>query len=73
VQLDLRIDREWIFRKWAFAAFIEALNVTYSQTVYGVSYPKDMLPDGTTITRYDQPQALGLRWVLPSVGVRGRF
>jgi hypothetical protein len=73
VQLDLRIDREWIFRRWALAAFIEALNVTYSQTVYGVSYPKDMLPDGTTITRYDQPQALGIRFVLPSVGVRGRF
>jgi hypothetical protein len=73
VQLDLRIDREWIFRRWAFAAFIEAVNVTYSQTVYGVSYPKDMLADGTTITRYDQPHALGIRWVLPSVGVRGRF
>jgi hypothetical protein len=70
VQLDLRIDREWIFKKWALAVFLEAVNVTYSKTVIGVAYPSD--PD-TGITRYDMPYLNGFNWVLPSVGVRGRF
>src|SRR5262249_12268979 len=34
VQLDLRIDREWIFKRWALSAFLEALNITYSESVY---------------------------------------
>jgi hypothetical protein len=70
VQLDLRIDREWIFNRWALAVFLEALNVTYSETIFGVSYPKDPT---LMVTRYDQPQFDGFRWVLPSIGVRGRF
>ncbi len=70
VQLDLRIDREWIFKKWALALFLEAVNVTYSKSVIGVSYPTD--PD-SGITRYDLPYLNGFNWVLPSIGVRGRF
>jgi hypothetical protein len=68
VQLDLRLDREWIFRKWAVAAFVEILNLTYSQSVFGIAYPE---VDG--IKRYDQPQINGFHWILPSLGVRGRF
>jgi hypothetical protein len=70
VQLDLRVDREWIFQRWALALFVEALNLTYSETVFGVTFNKDPT---TMITRYDQPQFLGFRWVLPSLGLRGRF
>ena len=29
-QLDLRIDREWIFAKWALSVFLEVVNLTYS-------------------------------------------
>ncbi len=68
VQLDLRLDREWLFRKWAVAAFIEILNLTYSQSVFGLQYP--MIDN---VTRYDMPQLNGFRWILPSIGVRGRF
>lgn len=68
VQVDLRLDRQWTFRRWAFAAFIEILNLTYSQTVFGLTYPE---MDG--IRRYDQPQVNGFRWVLPTVGLRAHF
>jgi hypothetical protein len=70
VQLDLRIDREWFFRKWALSVFLEVVNVTYSESILGILYPTD--PD-TGITRYDMPQLNGFKWILPSIGVRGRF
>jgi TonB dependent receptor-like, beta-barrel len=68
VQLDLRLDREWIFRRWALSAFLEVVNVTYSTSYFGVQYPKI---DG--MRRYDMPQLNGFPWILPTVGVRGRF
>ena len=70
VQLDLRVDREWVFNRWALTLFIEALNLTNSESIYGVSYPKDPT---LMITRYDQPQFNGFRWILPSIGARGTF
>lgn len=69
-QLDLRVDREWLFKRWALSVFVEVLNLTYSQSVLGINYPTD--PD-TGITRYDMPQLNGFNWILPSVGLRGRF
>jgi hypothetical protein len=69
-QLDLRLDREWIFQRYALAFFIELLNATYSESIYGVTFPKDPT---LMITRYDQPQFNGFRWILPSIGIRGRF
>ena len=70
VQLDLRLDREWIFPRWALSAFLEVLNVTYSESVIGLDYPVD--PD-TGITRFDMPRLNGFTWILPTVGLRGRF
>jgi hypothetical protein len=69
-QLDIRVDREWIFKKWALSLFLEIVNLTYSQTVLGLTYPVD--PD-TGITRYDMPQLNAFNWILPTIGVRGRF
>jgi len=68
VQLDVRLDREWIFERWALAAFVEVLNLTYSETVFGPSYPLE-----GSVIRYDKPDLVGFRWVLPSLGLRGRF
>jgi hypothetical protein len=68
VQLDFRIDREWIFKKWAIAAFIEALNLTYSESIFGIQYPES---DG--VKDYLHPQYNGFNWILPSVGLRGRY
>lgn len=67
VQLDLRVDREWLFRRWAMSLFVELLNVTYSQTVLAVTQPPS-----ETIAAW-QPQLVGFNWILPSIGVRGRF
>jgi hypothetical protein len=67
-QLDLRIDREWIFNKWALDVFVEVNNLTYSQIVFGVYYP---MING--VTRYDMPTVSGYNVILPSIGVRGRF
>lgn len=67
-QLDLRLDREWLFRSFALDVFLEAVNATYQQAVFGLTYPRE-----GNITRYDQPQINGFRWILPSIGVRGRF
>ena len=68
VQLDLRIDREWLFKKWALTAFLEALNVTYSESIYGLTYPE---VDG--VKNYLMPQFEGFHWILPSFGLRGRY
>jgi hypothetical protein len=68
VQLDLRIDREWVFKAWALAAFLEVVNLTYSESDFGIAYPK---VDG--VTRYDMPYFNGFHWILPSIGVRARF
>lgn len=69
-QLDIRIDREWLFKRWALSVFLEIVNLTYSKSVIGLTYPTD--PD-TGITRYDMPQLNGFNWILPSIGIRGRF
>lgn len=70
VQLDLRLDREWIFPRWALSAFLEVLNVTYSRSIIGLDYPVDPV---TQITRYDMPRLGGFSWMLPTIGLRGRF
>lgn len=74
-QLDLRIDREWIFRRWALSVFLEVLNLTYSESIIGLTYPIEPNPLNPTqdITRYDMPQLSGFNWILPTIGVRGRF
>lgn len=70
VQLDVRLDREWLFRKWALSAFLEVVNITYSESVLGLQYPTDPT---TGITNYLAPQLSGFNWILPSIGLRGRF
>jgi hypothetical protein len=74
-QLDFRIDREWIFKRWALSVFLEVLNLTYSESVIGLTYPTEPNPlnPNQDITRYDEPQLNGFNWILPSIGVRGRF
>lgn len=69
VQLDVRIDREWIWKRFALDVSLEVVNLTYGQAVFGVEYPRE-----GTVTRYDQPaMPTGFRWILPSIGLRGRF
>jgi hypothetical protein len=68
IQLDLRLDREWLFRRFAIDAFLEVINATYGLAVFGLTYP---VVNG--VTNYYQPMLNGFHWILPSIGVRGRF
>jgi len=69
VQLDVRLDREWLFKSWSLAVFLEVLNLTFSESDYGITYPMD-----NGVTRYDQPPVLnGFHWILPTIGLRGRY
>jgi hypothetical protein len=69
-QLDLRIDREWLFKKWALDLFVEVVNLTYSDSIISLTYPTDPT---TGATLYNMPKLNGFKWVLPSIGLRGRF
>jgi hypothetical protein len=70
VQLDLRLDREWLWKRWSLDLFVEVLNLTYSESAFGVEYPYD---DKLMRPLYEAPRAMGFRWVLPTIGARGRF
>lgn len=67
-QFDVRLDREWLFRRWALSAFLEVANATYSQSILFLRYPRE-----NGVTRYDRPELVGFRFILPSLGVRARF
>jgi hypothetical protein len=71
VQLDLRLDRQWIFNRWSFAVFLEVVNLTYSEAVFGISYPD--LPGTMGVKDYTHPLVNGFNWILPSIGFRGWF
>jgi hypothetical protein len=71
VQLDVRVDREWLFRRWALSVFVDLVNVTYSETALGITYPTNTVT--MTTDYYAKPQVEGFHWILPSVGLRGRF
>jgi hypothetical protein len=69
VQLDLRLDREWLFRRWAFAAYLEVLNVTYSTMILGVFTPSDTM--GLPILGSQSLNSLHI--ILPTIGLRARL
>ena len=71
VQLDVRADKTWQFRRFYVAAFLEVINATFSRTNLYLSYP-----DAETATvggTYGKPEIIGFQWILPSIGVRGGF
>ncbi len=81
-QLDLRVERNWNFRSWYLQLVIDVINATYSREVLACVQPDDtnaslgvMTSDSGVTTLYNPPNcdAQSLRYVLPSVGVRGVF
>lgn len=62
-QLDLRVDKTWVFDWWQFSAFLSLLN-TYNQTnTEGTNYEFDF-------SRSEPVQGLP---ILPILGVRAKF
>jgi hypothetical protein len=62
-QLDLRVDKRWIYRKWILGAYLDLQNVYNRSNAEGTEYNFDF--------RESRPQQ-GLP-LLPIVGVRGEF
>lgn len=72
VQLDLRVDKEWRFRRWSLGLFVEVVNATFSRTVLYQSYP-NTAQDVVGVSTYGPPSEVGFNWILPSIGLKGGF
>jgi TonB family protein len=62
-QLDLRVDRKWIFDAWILGAYLDVQNVTNRSNPEGINYNFD-----ATRKAYQ-----ALLPIIPSLGIRGEF
>ena len=62
-QLDLRVDKKFIYNKWILSAYLDIQNLTNSNNGQSISYSYDFS---------QSEQAAGLP-ILPIIGVRGEF
>ena len=74
-QLDLRIQRNWIFKKWELQGIVEVVNATYSREVLQCSVRDNpraasAMP-GAGGTQPCVPT--GFRYAVPNLALRGRF
>lgn len=69
VQLDIRLDKRWEFRRFYLHAFIEVVNATFSRTNLIMAYPT--VEERARGKR--EPELIGFNWILPSLGLRGGF
>lgn len=80
-QLDLRAERTWRFRAWHLQLIVDVLNATYAREVFtcilaGASNEGAALRMSSGPGGYFAPQGCtqqSLRYILPSIGVRGVF
>ncbi|MEZ4381091.1 MAG: carboxypeptidase regulatory-like domain-containing protein [Nannocystaceae bacterium] len=71
-QLDVRVERRWTFRTWTLMAMLDVINSTYASEVFACLAPGDN--EGTSMVfGADGCDAQALRYVLPSIGLRGVF
>jgi hypothetical protein len=62
-QLDLRLDKKWVYSQWILTAYLDIQNVTNHRNVENISYSYD----------YSQNEnVLGLP-ILPTLGLKGEF
>jgi hypothetical protein len=62
-QMDLRIDRQWIYDTWILSAYLDVQNLTNAKNQEGLTYSYD----------YSQKQIISGIPVLPTLGVKGEF
>lgn len=73
-QLDLRAERTWRFRSWSLQFIADVLNSTYSSEVIACVLQGDAAAGGAGSILSDAAcGARGLRYILPSLGLRGVF
>jgi hypothetical protein len=85
-QLDLRVERTWRFRSWNLQLIFDVLNSTYNREIFACTLPSaastgGMVP-GTDAGMASGPGGAlgpvgcnqqGVRYILPSIGLRGVF
>ena len=62
-QLDLRVDKLWIFNTWTLNTYLDVQNVYFQQYPFGYQYNFD----------YSERRAVGFPTFMPSIGVQARF
>ena len=62
-QLDVRIDKRFVFRDWMFSIYLDVQNATYRKNVEAVVYSFD----------YSQEAYLTGLPILPVLGLRGEW
>lgn len=62
-QLDLRVDKEWVFQTWTFGVYLDLQNVYYSQTAEAYRFQYDLLR---------KVPIAGIP-IIPAFGLRGSF
>jgi hypothetical protein len=75
-QLDLRAERTWRFRTWNLQLIIDVLNSTYAREVYACVLAGgnlDGLGGNTSGLNSQGCTQQGIRYILPSIGLRGVF
>lgn len=71
-QLDVRLERSWTFRTWQLQLTLDVINSTYAQEVLAC-LPPDQSGGTTQVFGSSQCNAQALRYILPSLGLRGVF
>lgn len=71
-ELDVRLDKTWVFRRFFLSAFVEVVNATFSRTVFYLN-AEDADMQGAGGARSPADREVGFRWLLPSLGLRGGF
>ena len=85
-QLDLRIERNWRFPNWQLDLFLDVTNATYSREIFQCTANDNNIIDDATprmkmafAAAVDPSKGIakctpqGFRYVVPSLGLRGRF
>lgn len=62
-QVDIRVDKDWVFDKWTFTAYLDFQNVTGAQNVEVMSWTAD----------YSEPDPITGLPPLPAFGLRGEW
>ncbi|MHB8417457.1 MAG: TonB family protein [Myxococcales bacterium] len=62
-QLDLRLDKEWLFSRWSLGVYADVMNVYNAQNVEFETYNYN----------YTQTETISGLPFLPTVGIQGRF